>query len=233
MRAVYHSFDNVYEGDVLTITGDAAHHLNVVRVKNNEVILLLNGKGSILRGEIQSVSKNQIEIKIEHAEVFEYKHELSLAIANPKKDAFEDILKSAVELGLKHIYPLSSDFSQYDYTPSERIQRVLESALIQSNNPFFPIIHEQQTLKNFLNTHQDTLVFFNSQINPDTTKAAVQNTAKTILIGPEGGFSPNEVEEILKFSKVQEIHLPTPIMRAPTAVASSVGYLLASGNGLK
>lgn len=233
MRAVYHSFDKAHTGDVLNITGDAAHHLNVVRVKSNEVILLMNGKGSILRGEIQSVSKNQIEIKIEHAENFEHKHELSLAIANPKKDAFEDILKSAVELGLKHIYPLSSDFSQYDYAPSERIQRVLESALIQSNNPFFPIIHEQQTLKNFLSTHQNTLVFFNSQINPEASKTGIHEAVKTILIGPEGGFSPNEVTEILKFSKVQEIHLPTPIMRAPTAVASSVGYLLASGNGPK
>lgn len=233
MRAVYHFFDNVSAGDVLSIIGDAAHHLNVVRVKASEVILLMNGKGSILKGEIQSVSKNLIEIKIEHAESFQHKHELSLAIANPKKDAFEDILKSAVELGLKDIYPLSSDFSQYDYAPSERIQRVLESALIQSNNPFFPIIHEQQTLKSFLSAHQNTLVFFNSQINPNTSKAAIHEAAKTILIGPEGGFSPNEVTEILKFSKVQEIHLPTPIMRAPTAVASSVGYLLACGNGPK
>lgn len=233
MRAVYNNFDHVNSGDHLVITGDAAHHLNVVRVKVQEVILLMNGKGSIVRGEIQSVSKNQIEIKIDHSETFEPKHELSLAIANPKKDAFEDILKSAVELGIRHIYPLSSDFSQYDYAPSERIQRVLESALIQSNNPFFPIIHEQQALKNFLNTHTNTLVFFNSQKALSDKENAIHSKAKTILIGPEGGFSPNEVTEILKFSSVQEIHLATPIMRAPTAVASSVGYLLARDIGPK
>jgi len=233
LKAVYNDFDFVNSGDNLVITGDAAHHLNVVRVKVQEVILLMNGKGSIVRGEIQSVSKNQIEIKINHAESFEPKHELSLAIANPKKDAFEDILKSAVELGIRHIFPLSSDFSQYDYAPSERIQRVLESALIQSNNPFFPIIHEQQTLKNFLNTHINTLVFFNSQKSLSGKENAIHSTAKTILIGPEGGFSPNEVTDILKFSSVQEIHLATPIMRAPTAVASSVGYLLARDIGPK
>jgi 16S rRNA (uracil1498-N3)-methyltransferase len=233
LRAVYNDFDHVNSGDNLVITGDAAHHLNVVRVKVQEVILLMNGKGSIVRGEIHSVSKNQIEIKINHAESFEPKHELSLAIANPKKDAFEDILKLAVELGIRHIFPLSSDFSQYDYAPSERIQRVLESALIQSNNPFFPIIHEQQTLKNFLNTHTNTLVFFNSQKSLSNKENVIHSAAKTILIGPEGGFSPNEVTDILKFSSVQEIHLATPIMRAPTAVASSVGYLLASGIGPK
>ena len=230
MRAIYNNFDNVNSGDNLVITGDVAHHLNVVRVKNNEVILLMNGRGSILHGEIQSISKNQIEIKIQQTKNFEATHKLSLAIANPKKDAFEDILKSAVELGIKHIYPLTSKFSQYDYIPSERIQRVLESALIQSNNPFFPIIHQQQTLSNFLNNHKNTLVFFNSQNVSSKNISDIQVEDKTVLIGPEGGFSSDEVVDILKFSNVLEIHLATPIMRASTAVATSIGYLLAKDN---
>lgn len=233
MRAVYNDFHNINSGDNMIIAGDAAHHLNVVRIKLHEIILLMNGKGSIVHGEIQSISKNQIEITIVHAESFKAKHELSLAIANPKKDAFEDILKLAVELGIRDVFPLSSDFSQYDYSPSERIQRVMESALIQSNNPFFPIIHKQQTLKDFLNTHTNTLVFFNSQKSLSSTENYIHSSAKTILIGPEGGFSLNEVTDILKFSSVQEIHMPTPIMRAPTAVASSVGYLLARESGPK
>ena len=230
MRAVYNDFDNLVSGDNLVLSGDNAHHLNVVRVKVNEVILLMNGKGAILHGEILSISKNQVEIKIQQTENFEATHELSLAIANPKKDAFEDILKAAVELGIQHIYPLTSKFSQYDYVPSERIQRVLESALIQSNNPYFPIIHVQQTLSNFLNNHQNTLVFFNSQKISSKIKNEIQVKAKTILIGPEGGFSSDEVINILKFSNVLEIHLATPIMRASTAVATSVGYLLAEDN---
>ncbi len=233
MRAVYNDFNFVDSGDVLIITGDAAHHLNVVRVKVQEVVLLMNGKGSIIHGEIQSISKTQVEIIIQKAMSFEPLHELSLAIANPKKDAFEDILKSAVELGIKHIYPLTSNFSQYDYAPSERIQRVLESALIQSNNPFFPVIHEQQTLLNFLNIHNETLVFFNSQNTYSANKNNTDPLSKTILIGPEGGFSPNEVMDILKYQNVLEIHLSTPILRASTAVATSVGYLLARSTEAK
>lgn len=228
MRAIYNDFENVDSNDILLITGDAAHHLNVVRVKLHEIILLMNGKGMIIRGEIKSLSKNQIEIQIDQIEKRDPRHELSLAIANPKKDAFEDIVKSAVELGIRHVYPLSSEFSQYNYTPSDRVERILESALIQSNNPFFPIIHEQQTIINFLNTHSDTIVFFDSQPECSKKDAPVQTSAKTILIGPEAGFSSKEVTDILKYSSVQQIHLATPIMRAPTAVASSVGYLLAS-----
>lgn len=233
MRAVFHSFENHSAGEVVHIMGEAAHHLNVVRVKAHEFILLLNGKGSKLTGEITSVQKNQVDIKITHSEKFHPSHELSLAIASPKKEAFEDILKFSVELGIRHVYPLSSDFSQYDYMASERVQRILESALIQSNNPFFPEIHAQQSLKNFLATHQETIVFFNSQKNQHAKNDDNALGSKTVLIGPEGGFSPAEVVAITNYSKTQEIHLPTPILRAPTAVASSVGYLLALRNNHK
>lgn len=230
MRAIFHPFESINENEILIISGDAAHHLNVVRVKTGESILILNGQGVKLSAEVKVITKTQVEIFIVSKEVLKRSHELSLAIANPKKDAFEDILKMAVELGVKDIYPMSSDFSQYDYVDSERVQRILESALIQSNNPFFPVIHEQVKLSEFLDTHPDMLVFFNSRLSEGPALDLKDQHKKTILIGPEGGFSPSEVASILKFSKICEIHLPTPILRAPTAVASSVGYLLARQN---
>lgn len=230
MRAIFHSFDSIEASEVLIISGDAAHHLNVVRVKVGEKIIILNGKGVKLHGEVKVITKNLVEVFISLKETLERSHQLSLAIANPKKDAFEDILKMAVELGIKDIYPMSSEFSQYDYVESERVQRILESALIQSNNPYFPVIHEQTKLSDFVNVHQDMLIFFNSRTSKGPASKFNNTFKKTILIGPEGGFSPSEVASILKFSKIHEIHLPTPILRAPTAVASSVGYLLASQN---
>lgn len=232
MRAIYHDFQETSSKELLIISGDAAHHLNVVRVRAGEQIILLNGKGKKLNGSVKLITKNLVEIEVHDVLEEQRKHELSLAIANPKKEAFEDILKMAVELGVKDIYPLSSEFSQYDYAPSERVQRILESALIQSNNPFFPKIHSQASLKEFLENHKDSLVFFNSRPSEEKDKKDGDNGKKTILIGPEGGFSPNEVAQILKFYKIQEIHLPTPILRAPTAVASSIGYLLALKNSL-
>ncbi|AUN96596.1 16S rRNA (uracil(1498)-N(3))-methyltransferase [Bacteriovorax stolpii] len=232
MRAVFHSFDNVSDDEAIIVTGDAAHHLNVVRLRANEDLLLLNGKGSILTTKVLSVAKNTIEIKVVKSETFTPKHQLSLAVAMPKKDAFEDILKMAVELGINEIYPLVSEYSQYEYAPSERVQRILESALIQSNNPFFPVIHEQRELGAFLKEHQETIVFFNSR-PAGAKKEQMQGPKKTILIGPEGGFSPEEVTAIGAYNSVLEIHLATPILRAPTAVASSVGYLLAAQSGPK
>ncbi len=229
MRAVYYKFENDFSGDVVTIKGDSVHHLMVARVRVKEKILLLNGSGIKIQGEVLEISKNSIKVKIHSKEAFTPEHQLSLAIAMPKKDAFEDILKIAVEVGIREIHPLVSAFSQYDYTPNERIERILESALIQSNNPFFPVIHAQKKLSDFLSMHEDELVFFNSQVS-NSKNHTKKDIRRTILVGPEGGFSPEEIENILKYPQILEVHLPTPILRAPTAVASSVGYLLASLN---
>jgi 16S rRNA (uracil1498-N3)-methyltransferase len=225
MRAIFFPFEKIEKGQMLPVNNDVAKHLNVVRVKRNDEILVLNGKGLKAIASVGEILKNQVELLVKEVVVCERQHQISLAIALPKKDAFEDILKMAVELGAMNIYPLSSSFSQYDYVESERIQRILESALIQSNNPFMPVIHSQIKLDSFLNELKLPLVFFNSK-PIECGKGEKILSEKIILIGPEGGFSDIEEKIISSNSNVITIHLPTPILRAPTAVATSMGYLL-------
>ena len=225
MRAIYYSFSKENNSQKIIVSDESAKHLQVVRIKINDDILVLNGKGLKAFTKVGLISKNHVELSVNLIEEAKVSHEISLAIASPKKDAFEDILKIAIELGVQNIYPLSSEFSQYDYLYSDRIQRILESALIQSNNPFLPIIHPQIELDLFLNQLNCPLYFFNSRPSSSVT-SQVTTGPKIILIGPEGGFSPREEANILAQKGIFSIHLPTPILRAPTAVASSIGYLL-------
>jgi 16S rRNA (uracil1498-N3)-methyltransferase len=231
VRAIYYPFLNEDNLKNIFVSDDSAKHLHVVRIKQEEEILVLNGNGVRALTKVGAISKNKIELLISSIEDFNDEakvyHKISLAIATPKKDAFEDILKIAVELGVRNIYPLVSEFSQYDYIPSDRTQRILESALIQSNNPFLPTIHAQINLDIFLEQLESPLFFFNSRPN-DCGKDKKISDTKTILIGPEGGFSSREEVNILAKSNVFSVHLPTPILRAPTAVAASIGYLLSS-----
>lgn len=230
MRAIFYPFDKLQKGDSLLIEGDSAHHLNVVRVREGDELLLLNGKGSRVIAKIQSIDKKSVGINILEEKTEQRKTHITLAVANPKKDAFEDILKMAVELGVDAIQPLSSQFSQYDYVESERTSRLLESGLIQSNNPYLPQIAKQVTLKSYLQNISTPLYFFNSRpdITANNQKAVPDNFH--LLIGPEGGFSPEEAELINGYSGTVQVHLPTPILRAPTAVSASIGYLLALKN---
>jgi 16S rRNA (uracil1498-N3)-methyltransferase len=225
LRDIFYPIDENFEDEILVVTGDPLHHLSVTRIRPNEEILILNGKGKKLFGKILSIGKKTAEIKILSSEFSIEGHHIGLAIGLPKKEAFEDILKMATELGVRNIYPLKTDFSQFEYVENERFQRILESALIQSNNAYFPVIHSQMSLSDFLATQKKPLVFFNSQPKV-LRKIPKLADEKIILIGPEGGFSGKEIEKIRAYEINLEIHLPTPILRAPTAVATSVGYLL-------
>lgn len=231
MRAIFYPFENVQKGDSLLIEGDSAHHLNVVRTRVNDELLLLNGKGSRLTAKVQTIDKKQVGLNILEVENVQKKIQITLAVATPKKDAFEDILKMAVELGVDVIQPLSSHFSQLDFEENERTGRLIESALIQSNNAFLPKIAAQQSLTQYLQSNSSPLYFFNSRPVQNAKVTSVADNFH-LLIGPEGGFSPEEIELITSYKGTIQVHLPTPILRAPTAVSASIGYIMALKNSL-
>lgn len=212
--------------ELIELSLEQAHHLNVVRVKLGEQILVLSGNGHRAVGEICALTKKSGTIKILSVEEGAVNHSISLAVACPKKDAFEEIIKIAVELGVRKIYPIESQFSQYQYSSSERLDKIIESAMVQSNNLYFPEIEEQISLQSFLDRTNAPIVYFCSH---DVTAKGIDKLPLAeiiILIGPEAGFSAQEELQISNYKSINQIHLPTPIMRAPTAVATSVGYLI-------
>jgi 16S rRNA (uracil1498-N3)-methyltransferase len=226
VRAVFCDIDNnCVIGSDITISGERAHHLQVVRIKQNEDLLILNGNGTKFSAKVVSISKKEIQLTILKCENTTDKNNLSLAIALPKKDAFEDILKLSVELGISQVFPLYSEFSQFEYVPNERTGRLLESALIQSNNLFLPNVSQQLKLSDYLQNITGTLIYFSANRHHSNVKIT-ETMNSTILIGPEAGFSQDEEDQIRAVSNIKIIHLPTPILRAPTAVATSVGYVL-------
>lgn len=227
MRALYYSFKPEELSETITIEGDAAHHLNVVRVRTGETVLVLNGAGISLQTEVASHSKKHIDLKIIETKSFDKPRPITLAVATPKKDAFEDILKMATELGVTTIAPLTSQYSQYDFAPNERTTRLLESALIQSNNHWMPEVLPQQSLTDFLKNNHSALFFFDSRPQQNSALKSEVTFPFSILIGPEGGFSEAETDQIQNTANTHGIHLPTPLLRAPTAVCAAIGYLLA------
>lgn len=226
MRAVFVK-QELSVGQNISLTGDQAHHLNVVRTKELEQIKILNGQGFEAIGTVLSISKKEVMISVGEVNFSAKKNNIEVVLACPKKEAFEDILKFCVELGVSKIQPLTSKFSQFTYTPNERFDRLIESAMIQSNNLFCLDISPQISLDEFLDKNKEEFVYFSS-IPVDSNFTFLKGQKIKILIGPEGGFSNEETAKILMGTEVKFVHLPTPILRAPTAVATSIGYLLAN-----
>jgi 16S rRNA (uracil1498-N3)-methyltransferase len=213
--------------DSYQLRGDAAHHLvNVVRIELGEEILLLNGAGLRVKTKVSSLSKREVLLeKLEHSNTERTFH-MDLALGIPKKDALELSLKQAVELGFRKIFLVRSQYSQTKLPETERIMSLLISALEQSNSSYLPEIHPV-SWDEIPAADYNEILLMDSQ--HETKKTQGQKMAAALLVvGPEGGFSPEESAFLHHLPKIRIVNLPTPILRTPTAVATGAGILLGS-----
>ncbi|MDD0854648.1 RsmE family RNA methyltransferase [Halobacteriovorax sp. GB3] len=227
MRAV---FLNEFKSgdDIAEITGDSAHHLvKVVRIKPEEKILVLNGLGDHFECDVQSVSKKSVTVQILAQKKLEKKHNIDLALCPPKKDATADILKYSVELAINKVFPIESQYSQLKIENNERTFRLIESAMIQSNNPYLLEIEESRNFENLdeLFKDYDFIYYFSSHSNIKQCEKLENKHSILIIIGPEAGLSYEEEEFLLTHKKVNVVHFDSWILRSQTAVCSAVGYV--------
>ncbi len=214
-------------GNELTLDGDSARHLiKVIRIKKFERILLLNGQGCKSEVEITHIDRKTLTLKVISWQQVQDSRRISLFLGLPKKDAFESIVKMSSEIGIKNIYLYRSDFSQHPIEINERIERIEESAIVQSNNPFKINFYDVSTFEEAFSKYSNVVhfsTFSNSEIKEDRFDDEV-----LMVIGPEAGFSEGEEDVINSFKNVSVLNLDTNIMRAPTALAVASGYILKS-----
>lgn len=208
------------------IRGDAAHHLvNVIRIELGEEILLLNGAGLKVRTKVGSVSKKEVSLSYLDSEQVNSAFRMDLALGVPKKEALELSLKQAVELGFRRIYLVRSSYSQTKVPDADRVESLLISALEQSNAAFMPEIIQTSWSEIPANEYQQILMLDSQN---KTQGKATSGLNHLLVVGPEGGFSPEESDFLHQLPNMKVVHLPTPILRTPTAVATGAGLLLQS-----
>lgn len=216
----------------LIISGDDAFHLSkVVRVKLNDEIQLTNGKGLAFSSHIKLITKKDIHLQIVSHKIFTRTHHIALLCGQTKKHTTEEIIRLAVELGITHLFFWKSEYGQ-DVTLSEqRIQLIIKNAMEQSNNYWLPEIYfienlnSNLVLKNMMLTHG--LAIFHNQIDKKESEFHKEDNT-LICVGPEGGLSVKDLAELNTLNNhCRLISLATPILTTPSAVACSVGFMLA------
>lgn len=210
------------------IEDEKFHHLkNVCRIKIEDEIVVLNGKGSICKYEVLSIEKRKIKIRKKESEIFvENYHNLTLLIAIPKKEYFEEIVRIAIECGVRKIVPIVTKYSQRNKDLLKRIDKIIESAMIQSNNAYYIEITNELDLEKLDFKEYSQFLYYSTSKNEVEVENVSINEKIAIFIGPEGGLTSEEEEYIKSFNNSVVINLNIPIMKAITAVPVAIGQYL-------
>lgn len=232
MRALYESaLVKAEVGYGIIVKDDSFHHLvNVVRIKTGEEILVFNGKGLEALAVVEKLEKRQATLKVLELTHHQFSEPLiDVFLGTPKKEALELCLRQAVELGVSKIFLAETAYAQKPFLNDERKDSILSSSLIQSNNPFLPELVDVKGSDIDAETYDQIIIF--DSVNKGVADLSRKDIKRVlIVIGPEGGFSAEELEVWKLNPKTVSVHLPTPIMRTPTALSCAIGFTLGKLN---
>ena len=203
-----------------------SHYVSkVMRLKEKEVFSLFNSSGE-WEAKISNITKSIVEFNVtKQLRQKENTKELWLAFSPIKSNYFNFMIQKATELGVTKFLPIIFERTIVRKINKERLEKVIIEAAEQSNRITVPSIENPQKLKSFLNNDMD-LIF--TDLNTANTKIDLkQLTTKPtcVIIGPEGDFSEQERDEILKFNGVQPIKINENILRSETAVITALSII--------
>ena len=203
-----------------------SHYVSkVMRLKEKEVFSLFNSSGE-WEAKISNITKSIVEFNVtKQLRQKENTKDLWLAFSPIKSNYFNFMIQKATELGVTKFLPIIFERTIVRKINKERLEKVIIEAAEQSNRLTVPSIEDPQKLKSFLNNDMD-LIF--TDLNTANTKIDLSKlTTKPtcVIIGPEGDFSEQEREEILKFNGVQSVKINENILRSETAVISALSII--------
>lgn len=208
----------------VVVSDDRAHYLrNVLRLEAGHDVILFDGNGGEYLGTIASIDKRNVTI---HLESFTDENrvprsEISLGLCVIKRDAMDNAIQKATELGVANIFPLVSDrvsVSSKQYANRQQHWRnVAISACEQCGMNRVPKVHEPVSLNQWVKTVEGRKIC----ALPGGSQSQMDGTERptSLLVGPEGGFSDDEIQHI-QASGFSGIDLGNRILRAETAVIS-------------
>ena len=209
---------------------ESAHCIKVLRHRAGDEIDVIDGEGSLLHCRITDPDFRGAEAQVLSVEKDWHARPYRLTMGccpTKNNDRFEWFVEKATELGVDVIVPLIGEHSERKVYKPERARRIALSATKQSLKARIPQIREPQSVKDFLLESRSGCKLiaycFEDESAPrvSITEAIQGATDVTVLIGPEGDFSPEEAALALAHG-YQPIHLGPSRLRTETAAVTAV-----------
>lgn len=217
-------------GAVVALEGDELHHARVVRVREGEEVEVFDGRGGAWMAAVRELPSVELLRAVDVDR--EPRAALHLAMAIINLDKFELVLQKATELGVRSIVPLVTariEVRAERYKgKAERWQKIVFEAVKQSGRARVPAIEEPAAFDDVVR-RAGTKIVFDADTPP--SHATSIDDAATLFIGPEGGWSDEELQ-LAREQGVNFARLGPRRLRAETAAIVAMAVAAARAGDL-
>ena len=229
------------QGGELHLGKDDTHYLvTVMRRGPGHPVRVFNARDGEWQAEVSAASRKAAQLTLgPRLRAAQTVPDLDLLFAPVKKARTDFIVEKATELGVRRIRPVMTRFTQAERVRTDRFQALAKEAAEQTERLDIPEIREAESLDRVLGGWDEnrTLIYCDeagddpeAQWGGDTGRAgpalevfrSLDRERAAILIGPEGGFSPEEREQLRSLPFVRAISLGPRILRADTAAVAAL-----------
>ena len=208
-------------GATISLKEDTSRHcIQVLRMKKDEQLILTNGIGGLYQASIFKEDKKNCLVTINQVEnIKPSSRKITIAISLLKNASrFEWFLEKATELGIASIVPLICKRTEKQYFRQDRMNNIVVSAMLQSKQCFLPLLSEPVTFQKFIeeNNLQQNFIAHCIEDNKQSLANNKLPSELCMLIGPEGDFSPDEINIAIE-KKYIPVTLGNTRLRTETA----------------
>ncbi len=215
--------DNIIDGEARFGRDESGHCLRVLRMRRGDRLSFTDGKGTLYEGLISGDDPKEMTVTVTSAKNDQglRRYRLHVAISPLKNDdRLEWFIEKAVEIGTDVITPLICTRSEKKRIRRERLEGIILSAMKQSARSLIPLLEDPQELNSFVLRQAEgkrIIATCHSSIERVAiTETFTRDDDVTILIGPEGDFTTEEVKAAISAGYVP-VHLGTGRLRTETA----------------
>jgi 16S rRNA (uracil1498-N3)-methyltransferase len=220
MNLPFFFVEDLNDKKILLGEDTSKHIINVLRMQKGDEILLTEGQGKKAKATIVDDNRKKCIVEISSIETEgEKKSKAIIGISLIKNSSrFEWFLEKATEIGVSEIIPLICTRTEKEKFRYDRMQAILISAMLQSQQCWLPVLHEPMEFEKAIEfSAGQKFIAHCEESNKQSFLAQPLNTAsQLILIGPEGDFTHEEIEMALE-NNFTPVSLGNTRLRTETA----------------
>jgi 16S rRNA (uracil1498-N3)-methyltransferase len=193
---------HISDNSALLSAEESAHCIRVLRLKRGDKVRLIDGMGGMYDAMITMPDAKQCQLDITGI-ISHHKSRsfpLHIAIAPTKNiDRFEWFIEKSVEIGIDVITPLLCQRSERRILKTDRLQKLIISTMKQAMVPYLPVLHELTHFDKFIerlsgSPYNRFIAHCEDNEKKKLLEEAAPHTGIVVLIGPEGDFTPGEID---------------------------------------